>query len=183
MADLAHCLGLPVPPVTLWDRGASSGQPQFVAVSAWAYEGVLQWGQVDATLTYDQRLALLPAASAMVPFEAWIGAQDRQNPGNMLVAADANGDVKGAWIDYSFSLNHSWNGNHQPNCQIVPMYPMVGSPVAGVVADVVNGISGLQDAEIGKIVNRIPSDYLPRSIADTILKNLLDRRATLRSIF
>jgi hypothetical protein len=45
VGDLAHQLRLPVPPVTLWDRGAVAAAPRFVAVSAWAFTDALTWGQ------------------------------------------------------------------------------------------------------------------------------------------
>jgi hypothetical protein len=40
VADLAYLLGLPVPPISLWDRG-NAQNPRYVAVSAWAFENVL----------------------------------------------------------------------------------------------------------------------------------------------
>lgn len=183
VADLAHFLQLPVPPVTIWDRGLGAGDPRFVAVSAWAQVGVLQWQQVMMTVTPEQQMALCPAASAMVPFETWIGAQDRQNGGNMLVAVDSSGAVQGYWIDYAFSLNHSWVGNKHHTCQVAPMYPSVGSVDDAVVRDVTAKIMALSDATITEIVNRIPEECLPRPIADIILDNLLGRRASLARVF
>jgi len=85
VADLAYLIKLPVPPVTLWDRGASSGMPQYVAVSAWAYADALTWQQGEAGLQAAERATLVPWVSAMMPFEAWISADDRQNGGNVLL--------------------------------------------------------------------------------------------------
>jgi hypothetical protein len=48
VADLAAVIGLPVPPVTLWDRGSATAGFQFVSVSAWAFEQPLTWAQDDA---------------------------------------------------------------------------------------------------------------------------------------
>ena len=182
VADLAHHLRLPVPPVTLWDRGAAAGDPRYVAVSAWAYEGAITWVQGEPGLTAAQRTALLPWASAMVSFESWIGADDRQNPSNMLVAVDPGGEVLGAWIDYAFSLDYVWKGNHVPGCQVPPVYPPVGAAMSQVMIEVADRIAGVDNALIEGIVNRIPSTYLPRPIADNIIRNLQSRRANVRAL-
>jgi hypothetical protein len=57
IADLAHQLKLPVPPVTLWDRGQAAGAPRYVAVSAWAYENTLTWAQAEPGLDAAQKAA------------------------------------------------------------------------------------------------------------------------------
>ena len=182
VADLAQHLGLPVPPVTLWDRGAAAGPPRYVAVSAWAYDPALTWGQAEPGLTPAQRASLVPWASAMVPFESWIAADDRQNPGNMLVGTDPSGEVLGAWIDYAFSLDFVWKGNHMHDCRVPPLYPPVGVPMADVMIEVADRIVGVENTTIEGIVNRIPSNYLPRAAADNIIHNLQFRRANVRAL-
>ena len=114
VADLAHLVGLPVPPITLWDRGEAASLPRYVAVSAWAFADAATWAEGSPALTPQDQASLLPWASAMIPFEEWIAAQDRQNAGNVLITKRANGDVAGAWIDYAFALDHSWRGNQMP---------------------------------------------------------------------
>ena len=182
VSDLAYHLGLPVPPMTLWDRGEAAGQPRYVAVSAWAYESPLTWAQADTALTADQKASLLQWASAMAPFESWIDAQDRQNAGNMLVGQDAAGDMLGAWIDYAFSLDYAWKGNHITDCRVPPIYPPVGAAMAVVMIEVADRIAGVDNATIEEIVNRIPSTYLPRDAAANIIRNLQDRRAGVRAL-
>jgi hypothetical protein len=125
VADLAYHLNLPVPPATLWDRGAALGLPRYVVISAWACDNVLSWDQAQAGLSAAQRDALLSSASAMLPFESWISADDRQNGGNVLIAVDAHGDVQGAWIDYAFSLDHLWKGNLVPDCGVPALFPPI----------------------------------------------------------
>jgi hypothetical protein len=183
VADLAHHLGLPVPPVTLWDRGPSAGAPRYVAVSAWAYTAPLQWGQVEPHLTANQRAALVPWASVMLPFEAWIGAQDRQNAGNVLVALAAGGETLGAWIDYAFSLDHTWKGTHIQQCHVAPLYPPLGSAMRDVSEELADKVAAMDNAAIEGIVNRVPSEYLPRPVADNIIRNLISRRAGLRGLW
>ena len=46
-ADLAYDLGLPIPPVILWDRDqVPSGQERFAAISAIPFRGVRTWGEI-----------------------------------------------------------------------------------------------------------------------------------------
>jgi hypothetical protein len=118
VADLARVIGLPIPPVTLWDRGAGN-DPRYVAVSAWAFVSPLTWRQAEPMMIDEQKAALIPAASAMVPFEMWVGATDRQNNGNVLVDGDL-APVRGAWIDDAFSLEHVWKGNLAPATDVAP---------------------------------------------------------------
>lgn len=49
VSDLAYVLGLPVPPVILWDRGAGHDD-RYCAVSAWAFGGANEWPHVKGKL-------------------------------------------------------------------------------------------------------------------------------------
>jgi hypothetical protein len=182
VADLAFHLGLPVPPVTLWDRGPSVAAPRYVAVSAWAYENTITWAVADAGLDAAQKAALLPWASAILPFESWIAAEDRQNNGNMLVSSSPSGEVLGAWIDYAFSLDHAWRGNQMQACQVGAPYPPVGAALRDVMIEVADRINAVDNATIEGIVNRIPSTYLPSAVANNIIQNLQVRRANVRAV-
>lgn len=182
VADLAHLLGLPIPPACLFDSGEGS-TPRYVAISAWAYAAPLTWGQADALLTPVQKDSLRTEASAMIPFESWIAAEDRSNAGNVLVNVEANSDVHGAWIDYAFSLDHVWKGNQGAPCNVGGMYPPVGAPINEFVTEVAQRIVALTDDSIQRVVNRIPSEYLPTAVGGNIVRNLLDRRAIVRRLF
>jgi hypothetical protein len=182
VADLAFAIGLPVPPVTLWDRGASVS-PRYVAISAWAYDNFLTWGQAAPALTPNQKAELLPWASAMLPFEAWISAQDRTNEGNVLIGVSSSGELLGAWIDYAFSLDYAWKGASLPHCQIPPIYPPVGAVSEEAMVEVSDRIIGLENGAIEGIVNRIPSECLPRVTAENIIRNLVSRRIGVRGLF
>jgi hypothetical protein len=119
----------------------------------------------------------------MAPFECWIEAGDRQNEGNALVSVEPNGDVLGAWIDYAFALDYAWKGNHMPVCKFIPpLYPPFGAAAVEVMKEVADKIASVENAAIEGIVNRIPSEYLPRPIADNIIRNLLTRRASVRAL-
>lgn len=183
VADLAAVIGLPIPPVTLWDRGPASGNPQYVAVSAWAFEQALTWQQGEKSLNAQHRDQLMRPASAMVVFEAWIGAQDRQNAGNVLITLDATGEALGAWIDYTFALDHVWKGNNNAACALGPLYPPLGAANVPVMKEVTEEIEAIDNRTIEGIINRVPSSYLPRAVADNIIRNLISRRAAVRGLW
>jgi hypothetical protein len=183
VADLAAVIGLPIPPVTLWDRGAASGDPQYVAVSAWAFEQPLTWQQGEKSLDAVQRDQLIRPASSIIPFEAWISAQDRQNAGNVLITLDATGAALGAWIDYAFALDHGWKGNNNAACPVGPLYPPVGAADVRVMREVADEIAAIDNQTIEGIINRIPSSYLARGAADNIIANLISRRAAVRALW
>jgi hypothetical protein len=183
VSDLAYALGLPVPPATLWDRGSSAGAPRFVVVSAWAFNAPVNWGQAQASLSPDQRNFMIRAASAMVPFEMWIGAQDRQNDSNVLVdGAAPAGQAYAAWIDYAFALDHTWKGNLVPASVVAPMFPPVGVADSPTMKTSADEIVNLEAAVIEAIVNRVPAEYLPRAVADNIIRNLIGGRAAVRAL-
>jgi hypothetical protein len=182
VADLAAIIGLPIPPVTLWDRGSALGAPQYVAVSAWAFEQPLTWGQVQQSLNAQQRAQLIQPASAIIPFEAWICAQDRQNPGNMLVTVE-NETVLGAWIDYAFALDHVWKGNNNAACAVGPIYPPIGAADVNVMKQTADEIAAINSHAIEQIINRIPPSYLPHGVANSIISNLILRRTAVQAMW
>jgi hypothetical protein len=184
IADLASAVGLPIPPVTLWDRGGAAGDPRFVAISAWAFSSALTWAQAETLLSAEQKLSLAGAASAVLPFEVWVSAQDRQNPGNMLVDGDLIGNqARGAWIDYSFSLDYVWKGNLDVSTSVPPIYPPVGALDVSRAREAATAISEVDPATIESIVNRVPEDYLPKAAGQNIIRNLLARQAPVFSAF
>jgi hypothetical protein len=178
VADLAHVIGLPVPPVTLWDRGDGAADPRYVAVSAWAFVSPLTWAQAAPALSSQQKASLIETASAMIPFEMWIGADDRQNDTNLLIDGDMQGDTtRGAWIDYAFALDHTWKGNLVPVGGVPVMFPPVGAREPEPSSTIAKRITDVEDAAISRIVNRVPRHYLPDASAANIVRNLLERRA------
>ena len=183
VADLAFVLDLPVPPVTLWDRGAAAGAPRYVAVSAWAFEQPFTWLQIEALLSREQLQQMVRPASAMLPFEEWIGADDRQNAGNVLVGFGPANEAIGAWIDYAFALDHVWRGNERANCAVRELYPRVGIPDTDAMKSTAERIAGVDSKTIEEIINRVPSQYLPAGVAENIRRNLLLRQSAVHRLW
>jgi hypothetical protein len=119
----------------------------------------------------------------MMPFEAWISADDRQNGGNVLLGHSPSGAIGAAWIDYAFALDHVWKGNNVSGCNVPPMYPTLGAPSVDIMKAVAQSIAELERAAIEGILNRIPPSFLPRNVADSIGRNLLSRRAGVRALW
>jgi hypothetical protein len=119
----------------------------------------------------------------MIPFEIWISADDRQNASNVLVGIEQTGEATGAWIDYAFSLDHTWKGNNHLACALTPLYPPVGPPDTGIMKSSAQRIAAVDNSTVEAIINRIPPDYLPRGAADNIIRNLLSRRPTVSALW
>jgi hypothetical protein len=183
VADLAFVLDLPVPPVTLWDRGPDAGEPRFVSVSAWAFEQPFTWRQIEAFLTREQLQQMVRPASAMIPFEEWVGATDRQNGGNVLVGFGPDDEAVGAWIDYGFSLHHVWRGNSSPDCSVRDMYPACGTPDKEAMKSSAERIAAVDRKTIEGIINRVPPDYLPAGVAENIRENLFLRQSAVHELW
>lgn len=188
-ADLAFELGLPVPPVVLWDRGsAPEGRERYVAISLLVFRNLHTWSQVEAEPSLAQRLAAAfsEAASAMSAFDTWVGNTDRQNPANLLAHLDDRSDpalTRVAYIDYAYSLSHSWNqGEAWKLPTAVAYYPSQGVLDVAAVGEAVSRIEELPEALIGEIVSRVPAGFLIPERSRVILEGLLHRQGALRAI-
>jgi hypothetical protein len=59
----------------------------------------------------------------------------------------------------------------------------VGGPDIDMMKAVAGEITSIDNAVIQGIINRIPSTYLPRAVADNIIQTLLSRRAAVRALW
>jgi hypothetical protein len=181
VSDLAYVLGLPVPPVTLWDRGETiAGDGRNCAVSAWAFAKPIEWQHFRAKLTPAQTEMASQAAGAMRVFDTWIAASDRKAD-HVLVSDDGDSAVlKLAYIDYSFALSYEWVGPARPGADPRPAWPD-GVPVANAASqEVLSGIERLDESQIAEIVNRIPAGCFVDGARDAIIKGLFERRSLLK---
>ena len=175
-SDLAYLLELPVPPVILWDRGTQENAAQHVSISAWAFSPAVTWDEAQAHLREDEHRLVEPAVSAMLAFETWIGATDHKSD-HLLVNLHGTG-LQLAFIDYAYSLSHSWKSPEEP---IGPPHGYVPVPRDdAAVAATVALIENFGEDVINRIVNRIPQAYLPTGNHDVIISNLTNRRTKLR---
>jgi hypothetical protein len=179
VSDLAYTLRLPVPPVTLWDRGDGVAF-RWCAVSAWAFQQPIEWHIQLPKLTPEQIKLAGSAAGAMRAFDTWVGAQDRKND-HVLVSDDADKTtVKLAYIDYAFSLSYEWMGVAGAAGEPRAAFPTgIGIDQAAITATVA-AIEALPEPLIAEIVNRVPAGCFIDNARDVIMANLITRRGNLR---
>lgn len=178
VSDFAYLLGLPVPPVILWDRGQTPHE-RFVSISAWAFTPALGWDQASQLLTEKHKAEASEVVSAMLPFEAWISAQDRKSD-HLLVNVASHDDIQLAFIDYAYSLSMSWPG---ANAAVGAPGQYVPVPKhEGAIRGVTDSILNLDEETIKTVVRRVPVEYLPADKASIIVSNLVSRKSDLRGI-
>lgn len=180
VSDLAYIFGLPIPPVTLWDRGEGFvADSRYCSVSAWAFQTPIEWPHRRPNLTPAQLVLAGTAAGAMQVFDTWIAASDRKND-HVLVSDDADPTtLKLAYIDHAFSLTYEWMGQAGPQQDPRPAWPDVPIDLAATRA-VLSEIERLDEEQIAEIVNRLPAGCMLDGAKDAIIKGLLERRARLR---
>ncbi len=110
VSDLAYVLGLPIPPVVLWDRGEGHVGARHAAISAWAFPRANEWPVARPRLNPAQIEKAKQIAGAMRAFDTWIAASDRKGD-HVLVSDDGIEDtISLAQIDYAFALSYEWCG-------------------------------------------------------------------------
>jgi hypothetical protein len=179
VSDLAYVLGLPVPPVILWDRGAGHVGDRWCAVSAWAFSKAAEWPQVRAKLSAKQLTEATKIAGAMRAFDTWISAGDRRDDHVLADDSDA-GDALGlAYIDYAFALSFEWCGVTGAQPEPRPAFPSGIGFDANVCLETSQLIVNIEELTIAEIVNRIPAEYFFDGARDATLSGLLTRRKSL----
>lgn len=185
-SDLAYDLGLPVPPVLLWDRGArGDGLHRYCAVSLVPFEPANKWGTIlRVPLTRDRLLpSFMQAASAMVVFDTWIGNSDRVNEGNLIVSEVPDGiGLQYAYIDYGHTMSHGWGDGPAPAIgSIVGPYPVQVAIDGMIVSQTVERIEALSDDHLRAVVTRVPEEFISHKRSQCIEDGLRRRRAGLRN--
>jgi len=183
VSDLAYILGLPVPPVILWDRGAAHVGDRYTAISAWAFPKANEWQIVKPGLKQPQIEAAKLIAGAMRAFDTWIAASDRKGS-HVLVSDDGVEDaISVAQIDYAFALSYEWCGIAAAQPDLRPAFPD-GVGFDGAACDeIANNIEKLEELRIREIVNRVPVEYFSAIAGskDVVSSHLVSRRSVLKN--
>jgi hypothetical protein len=180
--DLAHVLKLPVPPVVLW--GKDLGQPfaRGRSISAWAFRQAKKWDEAQrlGIITAALLASAGPVVSAMRVFHTWISDTDRKSDHTQVDLESDPTALRIAFIDHAFSMSHQWKA---PNAAIGPCPAYMPAPEdRGTMHSTADAISAVPDAEIERIVNRIPAGYLPVPEQEHICSNLRSRKGNLRAL-
>jgi hypothetical protein len=176
-SDLAYLLQLPVPPVILWNTGPATKRDKWVAISAWAFPAALSWDEAAKHLTGAQITEASVVCSAMLAFETWISAQDRKGA-HVLIAVE-NGLLRLAFIDYAYSLSHSW-ATGAVSGAVAPYIPITIEK--DVVKGVCHRISALGEGDIKGLVLRVPEECLPGDKRSIIITNLQKRQRDIQKL-
>jgi len=180
-SDLAYHLGLPVPPVILWDRGEDCESERYVSVSAWAFSPALSWQEAQDQLTDALKSQAAPIVSAMLAFETWISAEDRKSDHLLVNLTEPDSRLQLAFIDYAYCMSKVWNSPDVP-VRAVPSYVPVKQDDAAT-SETAGKICRFDEDTLRQIVNRIPESYLSEAKRQTIISNLLSRSRKIDSIF
>ncbi|MBI5112800.1 MAG: hypothetical protein HZA68_12595 [Rhodovulum sp.] len=181
-ADLAHHVGVPVPPVCLWTNQKTG---RCYSISAWAFPECLTWigAKQLGILSADFIRAARPIITVGMVFHTWIGNIDPHG-GNVLVDARCSElTPKLAFIDHAFSMSKTWRDERAALQKAGTDYcgSITIAPVAA--ADITARIQSLDPGIINNIVNRVPENYLPTRAKNIIIANLVRRRRELAGAF
>jgi hypothetical protein len=184
-SDLAYMLGIPVPPVALWQHPDSG---ELYSISAAAFKQPINWDEARIlnVLTSKFRKNARPILSAGFVFHSWIGDKDHgENPGNVLVNANSSPEHPGlAFVDHCLSMSYKWSGFEEDFAVWDgPYYGLQRNRMdVDVLTDCVGRIMRLSKEDIVATVRRIPPAYLPTQDADLICQGLLARRERLSAL-
>lgn len=187
-SDLACYLRLPVPPVTLYRRaGVAPGEAELHSVSAVPFKSVYTWGDLrqDPAIFAVAKAGASRCMSAMSVFDTWLACHDHvDHPGNLLVTIEGVDQPKPwfAYIDYSYSMTHTWRAGSFTETFVAPMYsPEVPEDLAEM-RNTIRSILALPDDALERVVSAVPDGYLPADQRALIKQGLRYRRENLQSI-
>ena len=119
--------------------------------------------------------------SAIAAFDSWIGAQDR-HPGNAIIDADTSSGLRMSFIDYTYSLSHTWKASPGVTQFVNTFATSFGGALSAIVEEVVDRILALPQQAIESTVQSIPDDFMSRAERQLVVDQLLQRRTTLGSV-
>jgi hypothetical protein len=128
-----------------------------------------------------QRQSVGPIAAAMRVFHTWIGDGDRKTDHVFVNLDSPSGHLDVAFFDHGNSMSSSWGGPNA-NCPVCPHY-LPGVPEdRPAMIETAEYIAALADADVQRLIDRIPTAYLPMAPRGHILQNLLARKRNLQAI-
>jgi hypothetical protein len=87
-----------------------------------------------------------------------------------------------AFIDYAYSLSHTWKASPGQHQFVNTFATYFGGVLPAAVEEVVDRIVALAREAIENCVGTIPDDFMSPADRQLVLDQLLRRRATLRSV-
>lgn len=186
-SDLAHDLGLPLPPAVLATRSDTPpGCEATVVVTLVMYPAQHYWEQVKAQALPEGPGGLALASvysqcSPMLPFNTWVRQMDHgDHPNNIIWGYDPQNlaDSQLIFLDYSYSLGHdnSWNGDGWKQITWSPFPQALQTHMDDdKLIEAAARIAGYDPKRVDEIVRRIPDNYLDGAQKDNIVTSLIGR--------
>ena len=183
--DLSCLVGVTVCPVVLWGEGSGAQYKRGRSISAWAFPQSKKWEEAEnlKVLTPELRASAGPMISALRVFYAWIGNTDL-GPKHVHVNLEGPDDeVILAFYDHANAFSQVWTAPNAALALCTDFMNPHGVPVIPeVMVEAALCIASLDDAEITRLVQRIPIIYLPEPYRGNIISNLLSRKGQLRAL-
>jgi len=190
-ADLAHDLGLPVPPaqLTTW-RERRISKP--VVVSLVMYPRQFAWLQVRGEpipeSVYGAALAsVLAKGTPMLAFDTWLGQEDHgDHPHNIVWGYEPSNMANSGliFLDYSFSMGYNgrWRDGGWKPVTLVPFPPLLLQYLdKQSLRTAVEKIEAYSDAEIGAVIQRVPDSHMAPAQRELLQEALIGRKTLLRT--
>lgn len=207
-SDLAHDLGIELPPVVLTDppTGWTAANRQ-VCASLVVYGHQLHWGGAQHGVqlrpgsavaddpAQHARAALLhktawgrlvatdipiQAARAFV-FDSWVGQPDHNHPSNIVWGIDTKDAGQHGLCFFDYEMAFGVGGWAAVGPAPFPEEMLAGMD-RGEVAATIARVEAMQVAPIRAIVDRIPVRFMQHDRKEDLLQQLLTRRETLREV-
>lgn len=205
-SDLAHDLGITVPPVILANRTHDTAE-QRVCISLVMYPQAWSWGELARKLDgsrptpkapvvrqlIENARAVLPRAAAhALAFDTWVFQMDHgpHNNHNIVFGYDPvpNGRYSYILLDYAlaFGFGGRWLTPGHPDraeiCNPAPLHPqMLENLDRQELSRIIEQIEALPGAAIEGVVERIPEAYLIERERHAVAAGLKLRQGLLRS--
>lgn len=184
-SDLAHDLGITVPPVILARRpDAPMGEETNVCVSLFMFPLQFPWGEVVSMIEDSDELAglfrsHLPTASAMgLAFDTWVDQPDHGESANNITFGTDGRSSSYVFLDYAMTLGYGGGWTSTPTEIPMSDFPrrMKDSIDKSVLTRTIRSIEDFAPGEIANVVGRIPREFMGQPEQDSLVKGLIARR-------
>ena len=183
-SDLAHELGVSVPPVLLheWDYGTGLIP---VCLSRVCYRSqyhlvdLLDSRREDGGLKGPmfQLIARMLKSPGFIAFDAWLANTDRANDGNVMVGFETDGEDVGELLFIDFSNAMMWSRADLAAFQKVSVLPVLQRMTdADANRHIAERIRDLPVATVEVVLHRIPEPFLRPVDRDLLLEGLIARK-------
>jgi hypothetical protein len=192
-ADLAHDLGVRVPPVILARREDCGTDEEFVSASLVLYPRQFPWAEMRDFVPIDDEFGnilrdrIRNSASSAFAFDTWVGQPDHNDhPHNIVFGFEPGNTLASSFIylDYAMALGWGelWKHGVPQVCDPAPFPPgMMQFLDTDRLSEIVAQIEAFDEDVLRDVVYRIPETHLVEEQKSLIFQGLRERRHLLRA--